>query len=152
MYLRRMCCAKVFMEPRPLTIQHLSDKLTVPIEDLLVPCRFCNRFLTYLELRQFDYKFLHLIWTDEDFVFACCGGCAFASAQFEYQQYYQGTVYGREIEQLEQKPIGDIPIRCQYCLKFLDLIEKLDICCLNQAFHKVRNHWKGRCRHCKAIE
>ncbi|ATQ38133.1 E6 [Betapapillomavirus 2] len=148
-----MCYIKISMDvPRPLTVQQLSDKLSVPVVDLLLPCRFCSRFLSYLELRQFDYKHLQLIWTEEDLVFACCSGCAYASAQFEFQQYYQTTVYGREIEQVEQTAIGLIYIRCQYCLKALDLIEKLDICCLNQAFHKVRDHWKGRCRHCKAIE
>lgn len=152
-YLSRMCYTKLLMDsPRPLTVQQLSDKLTVPVVDLLLPCRFCSRFLTYLELREFDYKSLQLIWTEEDFVFACCSGCAYASAQFEIQQFYQLTVYGREIEQEEQRPIGQICIRCQYCLKSLDLIEKLDICCFNQPFHKVRNHWKGRCRHCKEIE
>ena len=152
-YLSRMCYTKLLMDSRrPLTVQQLSDKLTVPVVDLLLPCRFCSRFLTYLELREFDYKNLQLIWTEEDFVFACCSGCAYASAQFEIQQFYQLTVYGREIEQEEQRPIGQICIRCQYCLKSLDLIEKLDICCFNQPFHKVRNHWKGRCRHCKAIE
>lgn len=152
-YLSRMCYTKLLMDPpRPLTVQQLSDKLTVPVVDLLLPCRFCSRFLTYLELREFDYKNLQLIWTEEDFVFACCSGCAYASAQFEIQQFYQLTVYGREIEQEEQRPIGQICIRCQYCLKSLDLIEKLDICCFNQPFHKVRNHWKGRCRHCKEIE
>nr|ARA71349.1 transforming protein E6 [Human papillomavirus 23] len=152
-YLSRMCYTKLLMDSRrPLTVQQLSDKLTVPVVDLLLPCRFCSRFLTYLELREFDYKNLQLIWTEEDFVFACCSGCAYASAQFEIQQFYQLTVYGREIEQEEQRPIGQICIRCQYCLKSLDLIEKLDICCFNQPFHKVRNHWKGRCRHCKEIE
>lgn len=152
-YLSRMGYYLVFMAlQRPLTVQQLSDKLTVPVVDLLLPCRFCCRFLTYLELRQFDYKKLQLIWTDEDFVFACCSGCAFASAQFEFQQYYQVTLYGREIEQEEQRPVGQIYMRCQYCLKSLDLLEKLDICCSNQPFHKVRDHWKGRCRHCKAIE
>ena len=152
-YLSRMCYTKLLMDSaRPLTVQQLSDKLTVPVVDLLLPCRFCSRFLTYLELREFDHKNLQLIWTEEDFVFACCSGCAYASAQFEIQQFYQLTVYGREIEQEEQRPIGQICIRCQYCLKSLDLIEKLDICSFNQPFHKVRNHWKGRCRHCKAIE
>lgn len=152
-YLSRMCYTKLLMDStRPLTVQQLSDKLTVPVVDLLLPCRFCSRFLTYLELREFDYKHLQLIWTEEDFVFACCSGCAYASAQFEIQQFYQLTVYGREIEQEEQRPIGQICIRCQYCLKSLDLIEKLDICSFHQPFHKVRNHWKGRCRHCKEIE
>ena len=89
-YLSRMCYTKLLMDsPRPLTVQQLSDKLTVPVVDLLLPCRFCSRFLTYLELREFDYKNLQLIWTEEDFVFACCSGCAYASAQFEIQQFYQ---------------------------------------------------------------
>ena len=136
---------------RPRTVQVLSRHLEIPIEDLLVPCKFCERFLTYIELLQFDYKQLQLIWI-EDLVYALCSSCAYASAAFEYKNYLEGTVKGREIEQVTQQSVGFITIRCIYCLKHLDLLEKLDNCARHQQFFKVRGNWKGLCRHCWSIE
>lgn len=138
--------------PNPRTVKELADTLTIPLIDLLIPCRFCDRFLTYFELLNFDYKHLQLIWTIEDLVYACCSSCAFASAQFEFTNYYEGFVQGKAIETIENSPIGSISIRCQYCLKLLDLVEKLGNCYNQQPFHKVRGGWKGLCRHCGSIE
>ena len=138
--------------PKPFSVQQLADTLCIPLVDILLPCRFCQRFLTYIELVSFDRKGLQLIWTQEDFVFACCSSCAFATAQFEFSNFYEQSVCGWEIEIVEQKPVGDIIIRCKFCLKKLDLIEKLDICYKEEQFHKVRRNWKGLCRHCGSIE
>lgn len=138
--------------PKPQTVKELGDRLCIPFEDILLPCRFCERFLPYIDLLQFDFKVLQLIWTEEDLVFACCCTCAHASAQFEFARYYERSVTGREIEQVEQKRIGLIPVRCQFCLKLLDFLEKIDICYKRQQFHKVRGNWKGRCRLCGSIE
>lgn len=137
--------------PKPLTVQQLADTLCIPVLDILIPCRFCTRFLSYIELLGFDYKGLQLIWTEEDFVFACCSSCAHATAQYEFTRFYEHSVNGREIEIVEQKGIGEVVVRCQYCLKRLDLIEKLDVCCKHQQFHRVRGNWKGVCRHCGSI-
>lgn len=138
--------------PKPKTVKELADTLAIPVIDLLLPCNFCNRFLSYFELLSFDYKNLQLIWTVEDLVYALCSSCAYASAQFEFIQYFQFSVEGKQIESVEHKPIGDIIIRCQYCLKKLDLVEKLGVCYKQQQFHKVRENWKGLCRHCGSIE
>lgn len=138
--------------PKPYSVRELADTLCIPLVDILLPCRFCQRFLTYIELVNFDRKCLQLIWTDEDFVFACCSSCAFASAQFEFSNFYEQSVCGWEIELVEHKAVGDITIRCKFCLRKLDLLEKLDICYRQQQFHKVRRNWKGLCRHCGSIE
>lgn len=137
--------------PKPQSVQQLADTLCIPLVDILLPCRFCHRFLAYIELIAFDRKCLQLIWTEEDLVYACCTSCAFATAQFEFGSFYEYSVSGREIEEIEQKPIGEIVIRCKFCLKLLDLIEKLETCYKQQQFHKVRRNWKGLCRHCGSI-
>nr|AYA93994.1 MAG: E6 protein [Human papillomavirus] len=136
---------------KPKTVQELADSLGVPLVDLLLPCKFCGTFLPYIELVSFDYKHLQLIWTTEDFVFGSCSTCLHATAQHEFTTYFETSVTGREIEHFEQKPIGDIPVRCRFCFKLLDLIEKLDICYKDQQFHKVRRNWKGVCRHCGSL-
>lgn len=138
--------------PKPRTVRELADTLSIPLIDLLLPCTFCNRFLSYFELLNFDHKDLQLIWTVDDLVFALCSSCAYASAQFEFSRYFQFSVTGKDIEKVENKIIGEIVVRCQYCLKKLDLVEKLSTCYKHQSFHRVRNRWKGLCRHCGSIE
>lgn len=136
------------METYPMSIADLARLLDIPVVDLLVPCNFCFNFLTYFELCDFDSKLLTLIWKD-DKVFGCCRRCSIASGFFEFQQFYQGSVIGRDIEAVEQKSIFDICVRCHHCLRLLDSIEKLDICGRQQPFHKVRDSWKGLCKFCK---
>lgn len=136
---------------RPGRIVDLTAQLQIPIGDILLPCNFCGKFLTFLELLEFDYKNLRLIWKD-NLAFGCCTVCAFTTAIYELRTYHQETVTGIELEGRAQAPIGDIIVRCLFCLKQLDLLEKLDICARQQHFHRVRNHWKGLCRHCRTIE
>ena len=52
--------------PKPQTVKQLGERLCIPLEDILLPCRFCERFLPYIDLLQFDFKVLQLIWTPED--------------------------------------------------------------------------------------
>lgn len=138
--------------PKPRTVKELADTLAIPVIDLLLPCNFCNRFLSYFELLSFDYKYLQLIWTVEDLVYAICSSCAFASAQHEFMKYFEYSVVGKQIETVANQPIGNITVRCQYCLKKLDLVEKLGVCYKQQYFHRVRDNWKGLCRLCGSVE
>lgn len=137
---------------KPKSVKELADRLAIPLVDLLLPCKFCKRFLSYIELVSFDFKRLQLLWTTEDFVYASCTSCLYATAQYEFIKFFEATVIGRQIEIVEQKPVGEIPIRCRFCLGLLDLIEKLDICARHKEFHKVRNNWKGVCRLCGSLE
>nr|AYA94166.1 MAG: E6 protein [Human papillomavirus] len=134
----------------PTTIKELADLLQIPLVDCLVPCNFCGRFLDFLEVCEFDKKQLTLIWKDY-FVSACCRSCCVATATFEFNEYYQQTVLGRDIELATGKSIFELKIRCQTCLSFLSTIEKLDSCGRGFPFHKVRDGWKGVCRHCKHL-
>jgi hypothetical protein len=136
------------MESYPESVAGLAVLLDIPIEDLLIPCNFCGNFLSFLELNEFDAKNLTLIWK-EHLVFACCRCCCTASGFFEFQNFYEGSVIGRDIETVEHKSIFDITVRCHQCLRLLDLIDKLDICGRSQHFHKVRGAWRGRCKYCK---
>lgn len=136
---------------RPGRVVELSGYLQIPVGDLLLPCNFCGKFLTFAELLEFDYKNLRLIWKDA-LVFGCCTVCAFATAIYELRTFHQETVTGYEIEGRAQAPLASVVVRCLFCLKQLDLLEKLDICARHQEFHRVRSHWKGLCRHCRTIE
>lgn len=135
---------------KPQSVLELSRLLNIPLDDCLVPCNFCRRFLSYTELTDFDNKRLSLIWKG-DLVFACCRSCCVATATFEFDQYFVESVIGWEIEHKEGTSISDIIVRCHHCLTLLNQIEKLDICGRSQLFHRVRRGWKGLCRQCKQI-
>lgn len=136
---------------RPAKVCELAHHLNIPIWEVLLPCNFCTGFLTYQELLEFDYKDFNLLWKD-GFVFGCCAACAFRSAYHEFTNYHQEIVVGIEIEGRAAANIAEIVVRCLICLKRLDLLEKLDICAQHREFHRVRNRWKGVCRHCRVIE
>lgn len=134
----------------PSTIKELAEALGIPLQDCLVPCNFCGNFLDFLELCEFDKKRLCLIWKNY-VVTACCRCCCVATATFEFNEYYEQTVLGRDIELATGRSIFEIDVRCQNCLSFLDIIEKLDCCGRGRPFHKVRGGWKGVCRLCKHL-
>lgn len=136
------------MESYPQSVAGLASLLDIPVEDVLLPCNFCGKFLTFLELQEFDAKILTLIWK-EHLVYACCRCCCTASGFFEFQHFYEQSVLGRDIETVANKTIFEIVVRCHQCLRLLDQIDKLDICGRRQHFHKVRGGWRGRCRFCK---
>lgn len=137
--------------PLPATICGLAKLLEIPLDDCLIPCNFCGNFLTHLEVCEFDEKRLTLIWKDH-LVFACCRVCCSATATYEFNQFYESTVLGRDIEQVTGKSVFDIDVRCYTCMKFLDSIEKLDICGRKRPFYLVRGSWKGICRLCKHFQ
>lgn len=134
--------------PLPATIAGLAALLEIPLDDCVVPCNFCGKFLSHLEACEFDDKRLSLIWKGH-LVYACCRWCCTATATFEFNEFYEHTVTGREIEFVTGESVFDIDVRCQNCMRYLDSIEKLDICGRRLPFHKVRNSWKGICRLCK---
>lgn len=134
----------------PMTIRELAELLDIPLEDCLLPCNFCGKFLDLLEVLDFEKKRLTLLWKDYS-VAACCRCCCVATATFEFNEYYQQTVLGRDIELATGRSIFEIDVRCQSCLALLDIIEKLDGCGRGRPFHRVRGGWKGLCRLCKHL-
>ena len=40
----------------PMTIKELAELLDIPLEDCLLPCNFCGKFLDLLEVLDFEKK------------------------------------------------------------------------------------------------
>ncbi|ABM67065.1 E6 [Macaca fascicularis papillomavirus 1] len=138
------------MAIKPQTGSALAALLGLQLQELSLPCNFCGNFLSVSELLELEEKGLQLIWKG-DFVYGCCRCCCVATATYECMAFLEDTILGSDIEEREGKPIAEISIRCQNCLRRLDLIDKLDIVGRNELFHKVRGRWKGLCRQCKTL-
>lgn len=133
---------------QPCTISEYAARLAIPLEDCLIPCRFCDCYLDYLDLIAFDVKVLRLIWRDT-FVYGCCGECSKKNAKAELNHFYERSVSLVELVAEENKPLKDIIVRCGFCLKLLSYLEKVHTSNSGQGlFHRVRNGWKGFCWCC----
>nr|AYA94944.1 MAG: E6 protein [Human papillomavirus] len=136
------------MDRLPLRLDEFCTKYGVSFFDLRLQCVFCKHWITTIDLAAFHCKSLCLIWK-ANVCYACCSSCLRLSAYYETQRFYQCSVSSEFIEDLVKKPLGDIIIRCLYCLTKLDLLEKLEHKYCGFSFHLVRAYWRGVCRNCK---
>lgn len=136
---------------KPPSVQELRRQLDIPLEDILLLCNFCQAFLTFEELLQFDAKNLNLIWKD-NYAYACCCACAKQVAAIEATYFYEYSVQGKDaIERESGSLLCCLTVRCKCCLRHLDYLEKLAVCASGIPFDKVRGAWKAVCRFCTEI-
>ncbi|CAA24314.1 E6 protein [Human papillomavirus type 1a] len=130
------------------TVRQLSESLCIPYIDVLLPCNFCNYFLSNAEKLLFDHFDLHLVWRD-NLVFGCCQGCARTVSLLEFVLYYQESYEVPEIEEILDRPLLQIELRCVTCIKKLSVAEKLEVVSNGERVHRVRNRLKAKCSLCR---
>lgn len=132
------------MESRPLTVKGLSLQLGISFTDLLIPCCFCQRFLTNVEKSLCDSAPFNLRWKDEC-VFGCCQSCIRHCGRLEQACYFERQLSETEVKNLD---LNLFWIRCQWCMRTLTLQEK-QICGAEQSLSLVRGRVRGRCGLCR---
>lgn len=132
----------------PTSIDEYCKKLDVSFFDVKIPCLFCNFDLSLLDLAGFVNKVLSLVWRNNK-CFACCTLCLRLAAKYERENYMRCIVTGRALEHLVKEPLSQIIVRCLYCYRKLDYIEKLDCCFADLPFYLVRYYWRNCCRNCR---
>ncbi|ALP46945.1 E6 protein [Cervus elaphus papillomavirus 2] len=142
--MRGLCKGSRMEQPR--TIRAYAAFLKIPFEDCLVQCRFCNKFLDFLELCGFEDKRLQLIWRDS-FVYGICACCAKENACKELSEYYEFSLTLKDLLK-KRVHLGDLIVRCLRCLRLLSYLEKLDLLSERKPVHRVRGSWRGVCRFC----
>ncbi|AEO16195.1 E6 [Canis familiaris papillomavirus 8] len=124
----------------------LAAHIKVPIEDLLLPCVFCGRFLDFHELTAFDYKQLQLTWKG-GFPRGCCIPCAKTVSEQECMLFTEVVLTSEEFAN-QVGGFASIFVRCRLCLKLLSLTEKVNAILHGEQFLRVRGRWRARCRCC----
>lgn len=132
---------------RPTSLEEYCRRFNISFFDLRVPCIFCLHPVNLQELAAFYLKRLSLIWR-ADRCFACCELCLKLSAQYERENYFQCAVYTSVIEGLLNQELRNVIIRCMFCCRLLDTIEKFDSLYRDDVLCLVRGKWRGTCRHC----
>ncbi|AZL94137.1 oncoprotein E6 [Leopardus wiedii papillomavirus type 1] len=132
------------MDPRPRTVKGLCDYLGVPTVDLLLPCCFCNCFLTNLEKSLCDFSPFQLRWRD-GCAFGCCQTCIRLCGRLEQKCFFQKVLSTNETKQLD---LEKEPVRCQSCMRTLTLGEK-KLCAQEGSFQVVRDRIRGTCGLCR---
>ncbi|ANZ90238.1 E6 protein [Bos taurus papillomavirus 17] len=130
----------------PRSILEYASRIGIPLQDVVLPCKFCEKFLEFLDCVAFDCKGLNLIWRD-DLVYGACMRCCTRLAVAEFKFYYEYSVNVSNLIEQENKCLSDILVRCAFCLQSLSLTEKIisGSCSL---IHKVRGNWRSICMYC----
>ncbi|ATQ38476.1 E6 [Gammapapillomavirus 22] len=132
----------------PTSLDEYCKTFEISFFELKLSCLFCKHELSLQDLAGFATKILSLVWR-EDKCFGCCSMCLRLSAKFEREKYTQCEVQGYMLENLLNVPLSDVLVRCLYCFRRLDYIEKVDCCAANLPFSLIRSHWRNCCRLCR---
>ena len=131
----------------PTSLDDYCKVFRVSFFDVRLQCVFCKRFLCLQELADFHVKHLSLIWKGCS-CYSSCSNCLKLIARYEFENHCQCTVKSDLFEDVVNKKLKDVIVRCLYCYKLLDFIEKFDCCCRGLDFSLVRGHWRNCCRIC----
>lgn len=132
----------------PTRLEEYCKVLGISFFDVSLKCVFCNCKLSLQDLASFDSKCLSLIWKNNE-CFASCTLCLRLSARYEREKYTQCIVKGCMLETLTATPLCELIIRCKYCYRKLDYVEKIDCCVGDLPFSLVRSQWRNCCRLCR---
>ncbi|AFU07675.1 E6 [Canis familiaris papillomavirus 14] len=124
----------------------LAEHIRVPLEDLLLPCVYCKRFLNYNELTAFDFKVLQLTWKG-GFPHGICNPCARDVSKKEREAFTEEVLTSEDFV-ARVGGLTEIFVRCHGCLKLLSLTEKILAISRGEQFFNVRGRWRARCRGC----
>lgn len=131
----------------PTTVDAYCKTFQIAFENLSFPCLFCKRILTAVQINDFVFKQLSLVWKEKN-CFACCSYCLKVTARYELENYFCCYVTGFYIEDLLGTPLWLLVVRCLKCLAKLTYIEKLRCVFAKENFYLVRGHWRSYCRDC----
>lgn len=134
-------------ERRPTRLDLYCTETGTSFFDLRLKCIFCKFTVELPELAEFYSKGLSLVWKD-NICYACCKRCILLSARFELENYSYYSVLISQLSEAVHIPLKDIILRCQYCYRKLDFIEKIDCKARGERATLVRGHWRACCRHC----
>ena len=132
---------------RPTALDDFCRRFDISFFDLHLTCIFCSHTVDLQDLASFYLKKLSLICRGGCY-YACCSECLRLSARFEQENYFQCSIKAVNLEEVAQRKIKEICIRCVCCLRLLDIVEKLDLLYSDQACYLIRGLWRGYCRNC----
>lgn len=138
-------------ESLPTRLDDYCRVFKISFFDLKLQCVFCKHFVQLQDLADFYNKQLSLIWKG-CLCYCSCRACLKLIAKFEIENHFQCSVKSQFFEDIVKQSIQDVIVRCMYCYKLLDCMEKVDCRSRNLDFALVRGHWRNCCRFCmKAI-
>lgn len=131
----------------PTNIRELAQALQIPFSALQVPCIFCKNHLGRVDLQQFVYKSLSLVWR-EGWPYGVCVKCLAMRCRVQVWRGYEASVDVTGLEKCLGERFGDQLIRCLVCLSPLTPLDKVDMVAKNRQFHKISGNFRGTCRSC----
>ena len=131
----------------PTGLQEYCSYFKIDFFELRLRCIFCKTYVDLIDLAKFHIKNLRLVYRD-NVPHACCSKCLFHSARYEAEQHFQCCVRVADLHLLLNTDLPNVYMRCYYCLKLLDLQEKIDLIARLKKACLIRGYWRAPCRNC----
>lgn len=133
---------------RPTSVKGLLKLSGAAFVDFLLPCCFCDSFLTNIEKAWFDACPLRIIWKTGN-AYGCCFSCIRACSKVERRCYREDRINKTELKKDFGVDIQEAPIRCRHCYKALTLYEKNKCLTNSELFVTRKKHLRGLCDLCR---
>ncbi|WBM83474.1 E6 protein [Alphapapillomavirus 11] len=134
-------------QERPYKLPALCEEVNISIHEIQLDCVYCERRLYRCEVYDFIFRDLCVVYRKGKPLGVCQPCLLFYSKVRQYRRYNQ-SVYGPTLENLTNKQLCNISIRCGKCQKPLCPLEKQRHVDENKRFHQIADQWTGRCTQC----
>lgn len=136
------------MEPAPpQTIRSLASSIGVEIEDLLLSCFYCTRWLTVLDKILFAHCEL-VLHCKEGLYYGACQPCVRSAARVDFLLNYESFISTRRAAEIFGRPFPHLEVRCWSCLRHLNNAEKCDIVCRDGDVAILKDKPRALCTLC----
>lgn len=132
---------------RPTKLKELSEFLGISVEEVLITCFYCNRWLTGPEKVLFVHSDLGIYYKD-DVYYAACQACIKTACKLDFLVNYQGFISTTEAEILFASRFEDLDVRCWGCLRKLTRTEKVDVVRRRDDVAVIKDQPRSRCTLC----
>lgn len=106
-----------------IDVKTLAEHIGVELEDLLLSCYYCKRWLTLLDKLLYQHSYLCL-YEKENLYYGACQGCLRSAARLEFLLGYQSLVSVQAAEEYFGRSFQELLVRCFCCLRILNTSEK----------------------------
>lgn len=139
---------KTQMAQAQCSLSDLADGLGITIDEVIVSCYYCGKWLGWQDKVLFQHSNL-LLHVKDDFYYAACYGCVRATAKIDFIINYEKFVSIEEAEAFARRAFVNCDVRCWGCLRILNPVEKADVVSERGDVAIVRGNLRAKCTLCK---
>lgn len=133
---------------RSFSIKEVAENVGLTLQNLMITCYYCSKWLTHQEKIIFDHSQLLVVWK-QDLPYACCPACIRTSSRLDFLLGFVRAVPHCRFAELCSYPWETAVVRCLVCLRKLNEAEKREIENGNLLIFLVKQSLRAHCCLCR---